>query len=115
MRINLALNLDRRDPISSNVDCPVSIGFRNQCVRPRFEPQTVHEDHIRFGRRVVAADWSSESATWAVKTESADGAETEVFTCNFLSMCAGYYSYREGYTPDFPGAESFRGPGLEFR
>ncbi len=25
-------------------------------------------------------------------------------------MCAGYYSYREGHTPVFPGRERFRGP-----
>ena len=25
-------------------------------------------------------------------------------------MCTGYYSYDHGYTPDFPGAERFRGP-----
>jgi cation diffusion facilitator CzcD-associated flavoprotein CzcO len=29
------------------------------------------------------------------------------FTCNFLFMCSGYYNYAEGYTPQFPGTESF--------
>ena len=31
------------------------------------------------------------------------------FTCNFLLMCSGYYSYAEGYTPDFPGVARFKG------
>ena len=31
------------------------------------------------------------------------------FTCNFLFMCSGYYSYEAGYTPEFPGIERFQG------
>ena len=30
-------------------------------------------------------------------------------TCGFLYMCSGYYSYREGYTPEFKGLERFGG------
>jgi cation diffusion facilitator CzcD-associated flavoprotein CzcO len=30
-------------------------------------------------------------------------------TCSFLFMCAGYYDYEEGYTPDLPGRERFQG------
>jgi cation diffusion facilitator CzcD-associated flavoprotein CzcO len=30
-------------------------------------------------------------------------------TCNYLFMCSGYYSYRGGHDPDFPGRERFRG------
>ena len=35
--------------------------------------------------------------------------ETVRVTCNFLEMCAGYYSYRQGHTPEFEGIERFRG------
>ncbi|MEQ8659851.1 MAG: NAD(P)/FAD-dependent oxidoreductase, partial [Gammaproteobacteria bacterium] len=62
---------------------------------------------IRFGHWVKAAAWSSADARWTVETE-ADGAR-ETFTCNFLYMCSGYYSYEHGYTPDFPGHDDFRG------
>ena len=31
------------------------------------------------------------------------------FTCNFLFMCSGYYSYESGYSPEFPGAKDFAG------
>ncbi len=31
------------------------------------------------------------------------------FTCNFLFLCSGYYSYEQGYTPEFKGVESFKG------
>ena len=31
------------------------------------------------------------------------------FTCNFLYLCTGYYDYQNGYTPEWPGVESFKG------
>ncbi len=65
------------------------------------------ERHIRFGHKVKAASWSSADARWTVTAE-ADGATSEL-TCNFLYMCSGYYSYAEGYTPDFPGLADFQG------
>jgi monooxygenase len=65
-------------------------------------------EHIRYGHRATSASWSSTDATWTVDVQR-DGGETARFTCNVLLMCAGYYSYREGYTPEFPGRERFRG------
>lgn len=64
---------------------------------------------IRFGHRVVAASWSTASATWTVEIERGDSHERIRLTCRFLLMCSGYYSYAEGHTPDFPGAASFGG------
>ncbi|MFM8714426.1 MAG: flavin-containing monooxygenase, partial [Actinomycetota bacterium] len=64
--------------------------------------------HMRFGERVVRAEWSTEQATWAVHTQRSDGSHG-TFECNFLFMCAGYYSYKSGYLPEFPGREKFRG------
>jgi cation diffusion facilitator CzcD-associated flavoprotein CzcO len=64
--------------------------------------------HIRFGHLVRRAEWSSDTATWTVEADLADGG-TAIYTCNFLSMCSGYYSYKEGYTPEFAGRERFRG------
>jgi cation diffusion facilitator CzcD-associated flavoprotein CzcO len=29
--------------------------------------------------------------------------------CNFLYLCTGYYDYADGYTPEWPGSERFRG------
>ena len=40
---------------------------------------------------------------------SASRAQPKRFTCNFLFLCAGYYNYEEGYTPEFPGG-GFQGP-----
>jgi monooxygenase len=65
--------------------------------------------HIRFGHRVVRADWSSGEARWHVTVERvATGARSEL-TCGFLFSCAGYYRYDHGYLPDFAGMERFGG------
>ena len=67
------------------------------------------DKNIRFHHQVKTASWSSETATWTVTVVRQDTNETLVYTCNFLSMCAGYYSYKEGYTPEFAGRDSFKG------
>lgn len=67
------------------------------------------EGRIRYGLHVKKAVWSSADATWTVEAERADTGETLRFGCNFLLMCAGYYSYEGGYLPDFAGRERFAG------
>ncbi len=67
------------------------------------------DHHIRYRHRATKAIWSSADATWTVEALRTDTGETVRFTCNFLEMCAGYYSYRQGHTPDFEGMERFRG------
>jgi len=67
---------------------------------------------IRFRHRVRRASWSTRDARWTLDVErtSCEGASEIVhFTCNFLFMCAGYYRYEEGYTPEFLGRENFKG------
>src|SRR5438105_15010198 len=67
------------------------------------------DKHIRFGLKVVRASWSSDAARWTVVAKNiATGAEV-AFTCAFLFACAGYYDYDEGYTPELPGRDTFRG------
>jgi monooxygenase len=65
------------------------------------------EDHIRFGHKVLSAEWSSEDALWTVRAEH--GGETVELTCDFFYGCTGYYRYDEGFTPEFEGAERFQG------
>ena len=74
--------------------------------------RTVAREHrvdelIRYHHRVTAASWDSETARWTV-TIDRDG-ETIAMTASFLWGCSGYYDYQQGYEPEFPGAESFRG------
>ncbi len=65
------------------------------------------EDKIRFGHKVVSAEWRSGEALWTVRAEQ--GGETVELTCDFLYGCTGYYRYDEGFTPEFPGRERFEG------
>ncbi len=65
------------------------------------------ESKIRLKHKVVAASWSTPDARWTLEVDVAG--ERKTLTCNFLWMCAGYYSYTEAYTPDFPGRDRFRG------
>ena len=67
------------------------------------------EQTIRFGHRVVRADWSSANARWTVEAERSDTGDTVTLTCSFLYGCTGYYRYDEGYTPQFEGIERFGG------
>lgn len=66
------------------------------------------EDHVRFGHRVVAGDWSPTEARWHVEAAANGGRAT--FTCRFLVMAAGYYDYESGHRPHWPGEETFDGP-----
>lgn len=68
------------------------------------------DQHIRYHHWVTTASWDSSSATWTVTATRQDTGTTEELTCNFLFMCSGYYSYKEGYTPELPGLDTFRGP-----
>jgi len=67
------------------------------------------EEHIRYRHHVTTAEWSSNAAAWTVNVHRTDTGEPTQFTCNFLYMCAGYYSYKGGYAPTFPGQENFEG------
>ena len=67
------------------------------------------ERHIRFGHRVKSAVWSTADARWTLEIELGDANDQAQISCNFLFMCAGYYRYDEGFTPDFPGMQDFAG------
>src|SRR5918998_4304041 len=64
---------------------------------------------IRYGHRVRRASWSSGEARWTVEAEVGPEKRVAQFTCDFLYLCTGYYDYEGGYTPEWPGVESFRG------
>src|SRR5262249_19129499 len=67
------------------------------------------ERHIRYRHRARSAAWSSEDAAWKIDAERTDTGETVQFTANFILMCAGYYSYQQGYTPEFEDHQRFQG------
>jgi monooxygenase len=59
------------------------------------------DEKIRFGHKVIRADWSSAEARWTV--------ETQRLTSAFLFLGSGYYDYAQGYRPSWPGEETYRG------
>ncbi|WP_227998887.1 flavin-containing monooxygenase [Nocardia australiensis] len=68
--------------------------------------------HIRYGTKVVRADWSTDTARWTLTLEhraASGAAEQRTLTCGFLYSCAGYYNYDHGHAPDFPGIDAFSG------
>ena len=65
------------------------------------------DKHITFDTKVHSAAWSSADACWTVTAET--GGVQRDYTCGFLFMCSGYYSYDAGYQPDFAGIEQFAG------
>lgn len=65
------------------------------------------DSHIRFGSHVRSADWDSATDTWTVTVDEAGGAVT--YRSRFVFFGSGYYNYDDGYTPEFPGIETFDG------
>jgi cation diffusion facilitator CzcD-associated flavoprotein CzcO len=63
--------------------------------------------HIRYGHKALSADWSHDEQRWTVEVER-DG-EPATLTCSFLFGCTGYYDYEKGFSPEFPGADRFKG------
>ena len=65
--------------------------------------------HIRYGHKVLTASWSSRDSLWTITAKVGPDDRIARFTANFLWMCQGYYRHEEGYTPDWPGMDSFKG------
>lgn len=64
---------------------------------------------ISYGVKVVRASWDSRDALWSVEALREATGETLRYTANFLIGATGYYDYDQGYTPEFPGRERFKG------
>lgn len=65
--------------------------------------------HIRYGHKLLAADWHTEDAVWVLEVEQKATGERLQLRTRFLSMCSGYYNYEQAYRPDFPGEQAYRG------
>ena len=65
--------------------------------------------HIRFGTRVVRAEWSSDTARWTVTLADVAGGETTTVSARWVFGATGYYRYDEGFTPELPGLDTFAG------
>jgi cation diffusion facilitator CzcD-associated flavoprotein CzcO len=65
--------------------------------------------HIRYRHKIVSATWSSADNLWTIEALKGEDETPVRFTANFLWMCQGYYRHSEGYTPDWPDMDKFKG------
>jgi cation diffusion facilitator CzcD-associated flavoprotein CzcO len=65
--------------------------------------------HIRYRHRIDACRWSSAENLWTVEATNLANGEALRFTCKFLWMCQGYYKHAQGYTPQWPGMDRYKG------
>ncbi len=65
--------------------------------------------HIEYRRRVERVSWSTDEACWTIDARNTETGELVRYKARFVFVCSGYYDYSEGYTPDFPGLDRFRG------
>lgn len=87
----------------SIADGPAILDYLNRIVDERGIRQ-----HIRFGQKVVSADWHGDAACWQVTLEDAHGARSTVLA-NWLYLGSGYYDYDDPYDAQIPGREDFQG------
>ncbi len=66
-------------------------------------------ENIRFGHRVEAVSWSSDSGRWVIRGEQAAKRAPFEVSGRFVVFCTGYYDYAHGYTPAFSGQAAFQG------
>lgn len=65
--------------------------------------------HIRYQHKITGASWSSADNLWTVDVLRTDTNEKVQYTTNFLWMGQGYYKHSQGYTPEWPGMDKYKG------
>ena len=65
--------------------------------------------HIRYQHKITGASWSSADNLWTVDVLRTDTNEKVQYTTNFLWMGQGYYKHAQGYTPEWPGMDKYKG------
>lgn len=65
--------------------------------------------HIRYGHRILSADWCGARHLWTLTVQRTDTGHTFLLTTRFLWMCQGYYRHGKGYTPEWDGMREFKG------
>jgi monooxygenase len=67
------------------------------------------EQNIHFGFKTTRANWSSQQRHWTVTALHEASGETRTYTAKYLINCTGYYNHDQGFLPNFPGLERFKG------
>ncbi|WP_427969844.1 flavin-containing monooxygenase [Altererythrobacter sp.] len=83
----------------SIADAPAILDYLN-----RIADERDIRRHIRFGHKVISADFRPDEARWHVTVEAEDG-ERKRITANFLYLGSGYYDYDDPYDAGFDFSE----------
>ena len=87
----------------SIADGPAILEYLNRIVDERgLRP------NIRFGAKVLSADFDHGTARWTLTLEQGDGGRRTI-SGNFLFLGSGYYDYDQPYDAQFAGREDFTG------
>ncbi|MBK0064167.1 MULTISPECIES: flavin-containing monooxygenase [unclassified Acinetobacter] len=63
---------------------------------------------IHFKHRVLAANYDTAQKKWVVEIEDANQ-KKQTWIANFVVGCTGYYNYDQGFEPEFPNRDAFKG------
>ncbi len=63
---------------------------------------------IHFQHRVLSANYDSATCKWSVEILDAQG-KKQIWIANFVLGCTGYYNYDQGFQPEFPNQQAFKG------
>lgn len=67
------------------------------------------EPHLRLGRKVVNAAWSSADTRWTVSMLNTATGAVETVTARWIFSATGYFDHAEGFRPTFAGEQQFGG------
>ncbi|MEM6474811.1 MAG: NAD(P)/FAD-dependent oxidoreductase [Pseudomonadota bacterium] len=79
----------------SIADAPAILEYLNKVVDDRDIRK-----HIRYGQKVISANFREDEARWHVEMEQDDGSRTHL-TANFLYLGSGYYDYDDPHDAGF--------------
>ena len=66
------------------------------------------KEKIHFQHRVLAANYDSTQKKWVVEIED-ENQKKQTWIANFVLGCTGYYNYDQGFQPNFPNQQAFKG------
>lgn len=64
---------------------------------------------ICFHSKVVAANWNSDTKRWLLTVRHSETGRERTVSAGWVFCASGYCDYDQGYSPKFPGTETFKG------
>ena len=65
--------------------------------------------HFRYRHKILSVDWSDADGCWTITARQLDSGTDITLTAQFLYMGPGYYRQNEGFWPDWPGRDDYKG------